>query len=111
MNINEIAKMAGVSASAVSRYLNQGYLSEEKKKRIAEVIEQIQGIVEGANEVNRACEIQAEAAMEVNTGVEQISMSVQNISATAEESSATSQELFAQSETLNSLVNQFTLQN
>ena len=40
MNINEIAKMAGVSASAVSRYLNQGYLSEEKKKRIAEVIEQ-----------------------------------------------------------------------
>ena len=40
MNINEIAKMAGVSSSAVSRYLNQGYLSEEKRKRIAEVIEQ-----------------------------------------------------------------------
>lgn len=40
MNINEIAKLAGVSASAVSRYLNQGYLSEEKRKKIAEVIEQ-----------------------------------------------------------------------
>lgn len=39
MNITEIAKMAGVSTSAVSRYLNNGYLSEEKKKAIREVIE------------------------------------------------------------------------
>ena len=29
MNISDIAKMAGVSPAAVSRYLNQGYISEE----------------------------------------------------------------------------------
>ena len=39
MTITEIAKMAGVSVSAVSRYLNQGYVSEEKAERIKEIIE------------------------------------------------------------------------
>lgn len=38
MNINEIAKMAGVSRATVSRYLNQGYVSEEKKNAISQVI-------------------------------------------------------------------------
>lgn len=40
MNISEIAKMAGVSPSAVSRYLNHGYLSEEKKEAIRRVIQE-----------------------------------------------------------------------
>ena len=40
MTINTIAKMAGVSPATVSRYLNQGYVSEEKKERIRNVIEQ-----------------------------------------------------------------------
>ncbi|MDO4155978.1 MAG: LacI family DNA-binding transcriptional regulator [Oscillospiraceae bacterium] len=40
MTINTIAKMAGVSPATVSRYLNQGYVSEEKKERIRIVIEQ-----------------------------------------------------------------------
>lgn len=40
MNINEIAKMAEVSRAAVSRYLNNGYVSEEKKERIRKVIEE-----------------------------------------------------------------------
>ena len=30
MNINEIARLAGVSQATVSRYLNKGYVSEEK---------------------------------------------------------------------------------
>lgn len=38
MNINQIAKLAGVSPAAVSRYLNDGYLSDEKRKAIAKVI-------------------------------------------------------------------------
>lgn len=40
MNINEIAKMAGVSRATVSRYLNQGYVSAEKKEQIRKVIEE-----------------------------------------------------------------------
>lgn len=40
MTISQIAKMAGVSNSAVSRYLNNGYLSPEKRQAIARVIEQ-----------------------------------------------------------------------
>ena len=39
MNINEIAKLAGVSRATVSRYLNQGYVSAEKKQAIRQVIE------------------------------------------------------------------------
>lgn len=39
MTISDIAKMAGVSSAAVSRYLNNGYLSDDKKKVIREVIE------------------------------------------------------------------------
>lgn len=40
MNISEVAKLAGVSPSAVSRYLNNGYLSEEKKESIRKVIQE-----------------------------------------------------------------------
>lgn len=34
MNIAEIAKMAGVSSAAVSRYFNNGYISEESGRRL-----------------------------------------------------------------------------
>ena len=39
MTINEIAEMAGVSRATVSRYLNHGYVSQEKRERIKEAIE------------------------------------------------------------------------
>lgn len=38
MTISEIAKLAGVSSAAVSRYLNDGSLSQEKRQRIEKVI-------------------------------------------------------------------------
>ncbi len=38
MTISEIAKLAGVSNTAVSRYFNHGYLSAEKREAIARVI-------------------------------------------------------------------------
>lgn len=40
MTISEIAKLAEVSSAAVSRYLNGGSLSEEKRKRIKTIIEE-----------------------------------------------------------------------
>ncbi len=40
MNISELAKLAGVSSSAVSRYLNNGYLSEPKREAIRKAIEE-----------------------------------------------------------------------
>lgn len=40
MNIGDIAKRAGVSRAAVSRYFNNGYISEEKKEAIRKVVEE-----------------------------------------------------------------------
>lgn len=40
MNISEFAKVAGVSVSAVSRYFNNGYLSDEKRQRIEDALEE-----------------------------------------------------------------------
>lgn len=40
MNIAEIARRAGVSSAAVSRYFNNGYISEEKKEAIRRVVEE-----------------------------------------------------------------------
>ena len=40
MNISEIARLAGVSSAAVSRYFNGGSISAEKKQRIKKIIEE-----------------------------------------------------------------------
>ena len=40
VNINEIARRAGVSRATVSRYLNDGYVSQQKRELIARVIEE-----------------------------------------------------------------------
>lgn len=40
MTIKEIAVLAGVSKSTVSRYLNQGYVSAEKAEKVRRVIEE-----------------------------------------------------------------------
>ena len=48
MTNKEVAQLAGVSSAAVSRYLNGGYLSAEKRERIAAAIEET-GYVPSAN--------------------------------------------------------------
>ena len=40
MDINQIAQLAGVSRATVSRYLNDGYVSQEKRAAIARVIKE-----------------------------------------------------------------------
>ena len=39
VTIKDVAELAGVSKSTVSRYLNHGYISLEKQKRVREAIE------------------------------------------------------------------------
>ena len=50
MTIKEIAQMAGVSSAAVSRYLNGGYVSEQKKEQIRKVIEKTSGRCGGSED-------------------------------------------------------------
>ena len=40
MTIKEVAKLAGVSPAAVSRYINGGSISEEKRERVRRAIEE-----------------------------------------------------------------------
>ena len=40
MNIADIARLAGVSNAAVSRYFNNGYISDEKREAIRKVVEE-----------------------------------------------------------------------
>ncbi len=40
MDINEIARRAGVSRATISRYLNNGYVSKEKRDLISRIIEE-----------------------------------------------------------------------
>ncbi len=76
-------------------------------------LDQVQQSVDEITEMIRETEDmamrQSESMVEIDQGIEQISNVVQSNSATAEESSAVSQELSDQSETLNSLISQFSI--
>ena len=41
VTIKDVAELAGVSKSTVSRYLNHGYISLEKQQRVREAIETV----------------------------------------------------------------------
>ncbi len=82
MTIKEIAQLAGVSSAAVSRYLNGGYVSEEKRGRIKKVIEET-GYQPSAQarmlRTKRAClvgvvvpKINSESISRVTAGIEQV---------------------------------------
>lgn len=82
MTIKEIAKLAGVSSAAVSRYLNGGYVSDEKKEQIRKVIEET-GYQPSAQarmlRTKKAClvgvvvpKINSESISRITAGVEQI---------------------------------------
>lgn len=82
MTIKEIAQLAGVSSAAVSRYLNGGYISEEKKEKIRKVVEET-GYQPSAQarmlRTKRAClvgvvvpKINSESISRVTAGIEQV---------------------------------------
>lgn len=118
----QIRKLADDSAqSAVhTRELIETSLQEiEHGNRITDkTAEALQKVVEGiedlANESRKAMEeskAQADAMMQIEQGIEQISTVVQNNSATAEETSATSEELSAQATNMNELTAAFQLRD
>ncbi len=82
MTIKEIAQLAGVSSAAVSRYLNGGYVSDEKKEQIRRVIEET-GYQPSAQarilRTKKAClvgvvvpKINSESISRVTAGIEQV---------------------------------------
>ena len=82
MTIKEIAQLAGVSSAAVSRYLNGGYVSAEKKEQIRKVIEET-GYRPSAQarilRTKKAClvgvvvpKINSESISRVTAGIEQV---------------------------------------
>lgn len=119
---DQIRKLADDSAqSAVhTRELIETSLQEiEHGNQITDkTAEALQKVVEGiedlANESKKAMEesnAQADAMMQIEQGIEQISTVVQNNSATAEETSATSEELSAQATNMNELTDAFRLRD
>ncbi len=82
MTIKEIAQLAGVSSAAVSRYLNGGYVSDEKKEQIRKVIEET-GYQPSAQarilRTKKAClagvvvpKINSESVSRITAGIEQV---------------------------------------
>ena len=82
MTIKEIAQLAGVSSAAVSRYLNGGYVSDEKKEQIRRVIEET-GYQPSAQarilRTKKAClvgvvvpKINSESISRITAGIEQV---------------------------------------
>lgn len=82
MTIKEIAKLAGVSSAAVSRYMNDGYISEEKKQKIRAVIEETgyrPSVQARTLRTKRACligvivpKINSESISRITTGISQV---------------------------------------
>ena len=82
MTIKEIAHLAGVSSAAVSRYLNGGYVSDEKKEQIRRVIEETEYQPSAQARILRtkkAClvgvvvpKINSESISRVTAGIEQV---------------------------------------
>lgn len=117
---DQIRKLAEQSAqSAVdTRQLIEGALNEiDEGNRAAQnaaealqaVITGIENIAETSKTLSETSETQAKAMVQAEAGVNQIAEVVQSNSAAAEETSATSEELSAQADTLQGLVNKFTL--
>ena len=119
---DQIRQLAEQSAkSAVdTRELIEGILAEIEEgnratqnaaEALKDVIDGIENIAETSKTLSETSETQAKAMVQAEAGVNQIAEVVQSNSAAAEETSATSEELSAQADTMQGLVNRFTLLN
>jgi len=116
--IRKLAEDSAKSAVNTKKLIESSMTEVEEGSKIAtrtaevmaEVIEGLQTIAEGAKEASANSAQQAEMMGQLEDGVDHISGVVQGNSAIAEEVSATSEELSAQAISLDELVGQFTLQ-
>lgn len=117
---DEVRNLAGKSAEAAKNTtsLIENAISAigNGTKIAGETAEALRLVVDKSNvsavriaEIAEASTAQADAIMQVTTGIDQISAVVQTTSATSEESAATSEELSAQAATLKTLVGKFQL--
>ena len=115
--IRQLAEQSTKSAVG-TRQLIEGSIQEvmegnKAADRAAAAIETVVGgiqeIAESSKQISEVSRDQADAMMQAELGITQISEVVQSNSATAEESSATSEELSAQAITMNELIGQFVL--
>ena len=79
MTISDIAKMAGVSSAAVSRYLNGGPLSEQKRAAIHEVIEKTGYHPDSAAQTLRTGKVNQVGVIAPNIGSQSVGLITEGI--------------------------------
>lgn len=110
---NDSAKSAVSTKDLISKSLSQidrgNVIVKNTMDTIAEVLENMKGLAENADDSAAKSRSQADMLGQVELGIEQISTVVQSNSAASEETSAISEELSAQVISLKEMVSAFTL--
>lgn len=84
-------------------------ITKETAAALQDVVAKAKVVSSTIVDIAAASEVQATAAMQINTGVDQIAAVVQTNSATAQESAAASEEFNGQAQTLKNLISGFKL--
>lgn len=95
--------------TAIQEIAKGNQITEKTSESLQKVIEGMGSLAKSAQDAMEHSSVQADAMIQIEQGIEQISAVVQNNSATAQETSATSEELSAQATSMNELVDQFKL--
>ncbi len=85
LDINTIAKLAGVSRATVSRYLNNGYVSQEKREVIARVIDETGYVPSSHARTMRTGKTNLVGVVIPKLGSESVSRMVEGMSITLQE--------------------------
>ncbi len=119
---DQIGKLATDSAQAVvntkeligktiEEIDNGNKITEETAKGFERIIREMESFAGAAKENSEVSKTQSQALMQVEEGIDQISMVTQQNAASSEECSAISEELAARASELDGLVSRFTLHN
>ncbi|MBP1736981.1 MAG: methyl-accepting chemotaxis protein [Oscillospiraceae bacterium] len=115
--VRNLAQKSAAAASSTTALIERSVQAVQKGTELAastgvtldSVVQKSDGVVTSMNEISASSQEQAEAAVQITLGIDQISSVVQLNSSASEETAATSQELSAQAQLLKDLVGQFTV--